>query len=156
MRFHPRRRLEDSFEHALTSETSFSSIGFTLGFLDLAKFPLLAWLGGGQFRKFCMIIIVILGATVWVTCWTTIEVARVLELGERPGSVSPLCVFPLVHPVLTFLCVALQSSEGHRQEPLQRRLASSSTHQESLLRADLRFHVLGAFCLPVLPTNKDR
>ncbi|CDZ98468.1 Sucrose transporter and related proteins [Phaffia rhodozyma] len=65
-------------------------LGFTLGFLDLSTFPLLAWLGGGNFRKFCVIIILILGLTVWVTCATTHETAREKEFGVRPGGVRDI------------------------------------------------------------------
>lgn len=63
-------------------------LGFTLGFLDLSSFPLLDYLGGGNFRKFCVIIILVLGFTVWVTCATTHETAREKEFGVRAG-----CVF---------------------------------------------------------------
>ena len=38
------------------------------GFLPLAELPLVKLLGGSQFRKFCVIVIVVLVATVWITC----------------------------------------------------------------------------------------
>jgi len=41
----------------------------TLGFLPLAQLPIVRLLGGDQFRKFCVICIVILVATVWITCF---------------------------------------------------------------------------------------
>jgi len=44
-------------------------VGFGFGFLPLDKIPLIRLLGGGQFRKFCIICIVILVVTVWVTCY---------------------------------------------------------------------------------------
>ncbi|TFK29392.1 MFS general substrate transporter [Coprinopsis marcescibilis] len=44
-------------------------IGFGFGFLPLAELPIIRLLGGSQFRKFCVICIIILVATVWVTCW---------------------------------------------------------------------------------------
>jgi solute carrier family 45, member 1/2/4 len=40
----------------------------SLGFLPLAQLPIIRLLGGDQFRKFCVICIVILVATVWTTC----------------------------------------------------------------------------------------
>ncbi|KAF8630339.1 hypothetical protein AX15_002989 [Amanita polypyramis BW_CC] len=43
-------------------------IGFGFGFFPLEKLPLINLLGGDQFRKFCIICIVILVITVWVTC----------------------------------------------------------------------------------------
>ncbi|KAJ6598926.1 hypothetical protein DFH09DRAFT_1129584 [Mycena vulgaris] len=44
-------------------------IGYGFGFLPLAKLPLLNLVGGSQFRKFCMICILILVITVWITCY---------------------------------------------------------------------------------------
>ncbi|KIK68025.1 hypothetical protein GYMLUDRAFT_36839 [Collybiopsis luxurians FD-317 M1] len=43
-------------------------IGFGFGFLPLAKFPIFRLLGGTQFRKFCILCIIILVITVWITC----------------------------------------------------------------------------------------
>ena len=40
-----------------------------IGFLPLAKLPFLSFLGGDQFRKFCVVSIVILVITVWITCF---------------------------------------------------------------------------------------
>ncbi|KII95051.1 hypothetical protein PLICRDRAFT_128474 [Plicaturopsis crispa FD-325 SS-3] len=44
-------------------------VGFGFGFLPLAKLPILRLLGGSQFRKFCVVAMIILVATVWVTCY---------------------------------------------------------------------------------------
>ncbi|KAF8195744.1 MFS general substrate transporter [Mycena galopus ATCC 62051] len=44
-------------------------VGYGFGFLPLADLPIINLLGGGQFRKFCIICIVILVATVWTTCY---------------------------------------------------------------------------------------
>ncbi|PFH52834.1 hypothetical protein AMATHDRAFT_73959 [Amanita thiersii Skay4041] len=44
-------------------------IGFGFGFLPLAKLPIIRLLGGDQFRKFCVICIIILVITVWMTCF---------------------------------------------------------------------------------------
>lgn len=38
--------------------------------------PILRLLGGDQFRKFCVVALVILVATVWVTCYTQEEKER--------------------------------------------------------------------------------
>lgn len=43
-------------------------VGFGFGFLPLAQLPIIRLLGGDQFRKFCVICIVILVTTVWITC----------------------------------------------------------------------------------------
>ncbi|KAG6854846.1 hypothetical protein C0991_012036 [Blastosporella zonata] len=51
-------------------------IGFGFGFLPLARLPIIELLGGTQFRKFCVICIVILVATVWITCYCHEEQAR--------------------------------------------------------------------------------
>jgi solute carrier family 45 protein 1/2/4 len=40
-----------------------------IGFLPLAKFPFLDFLGGDQFRKFCVVSIMILVVTVCITCF---------------------------------------------------------------------------------------
>lgn len=47
-----------------------------VGFLPLAQLPLLRLLGGDQFRKFCVVAIIILVATVWITCFTQAEKER--------------------------------------------------------------------------------
>ncbi|KAL4076097.1 major facilitator superfamily domain-containing protein [Scleroderma yunnanense] len=44
-------------------------VGYGFGFLPLAKFPFLNFLGGDQFSKFCMVSIATLVITVWITCW---------------------------------------------------------------------------------------
>jgi hypothetical protein len=38
--------------------------------------PLLRLLGGSQFRKFCVLAMIILVITVWITCWTQEEQER--------------------------------------------------------------------------------
>ncbi|EIW82085.1 MFS general substrate transporter [Coniophora puteana RWD-64-598 SS2] len=44
-------------------------VGYGFGFFPLAKLPFLRWLGGDQFRKFCVVSMIILVITVWTTCW---------------------------------------------------------------------------------------
>ncbi|KIY49325.1 MFS general substrate transporter [Fistulina hepatica ATCC 64428] len=51
-------------------------IGYGFGFLPLAQLPILRWLGGDQFRKFCVLCIFILVATVVTTCVYHEEQAR--------------------------------------------------------------------------------
>ncbi|KDR83615.1 hypothetical protein GALMADRAFT_235899 [Galerina marginata CBS 339.88] len=43
-------------------------VGFGFGFLPLADLPIIRLIGGSQFRKFCVICILILVGTVWMTC----------------------------------------------------------------------------------------
>ncbi|KAG6903506.1 hypothetical protein C0995_005529 [Termitomyces sp. Mi166 len=47
-----------------------------VGFLPLAKLPIIELLGGTQFRKFCIVCIVILVFTVWITCYCHEEQER--------------------------------------------------------------------------------
>ena len=53
------------------------------GFLPLANWPILRLLGGDQFRKFCVVAMIILVATVWVTCWSQEEKARQTRRVEK-------------------------------------------------------------------------
>lgn len=62
-------------------------IGYGFGFLPLEGIPVLKWIGGTQFRKFCIVVLVVLVITVWITCWTQAE-------QERPKKqVGNRCVF---------------------------------------------------------------
>ncbi|KAG6830831.1 hypothetical protein H0H92_014483 [Tricholoma furcatifolium] len=54
-----------------------------IGFLPLAKLPIIELLGGTQFRKFCVICIVILVATVWITCYCHEEEERQEILAKK-------------------------------------------------------------------------
>lgn len=51
-------------------------VGFGFGFLPLASLPILRLLGGDQFRKFCVVSIVLLVITIAITCWTQEEQSR--------------------------------------------------------------------------------
>jgi len=51
-------------------------IGYGFGFLPLEDIPVLRWIGGSQFRKFCIVVLVVLVITVWITCWTQTEQER--------------------------------------------------------------------------------
>ncbi|KAJ7129532.1 hypothetical protein C8R44DRAFT_777013 [Mycena epipterygia] len=51
-------------------------VGYGFGFLPLAELPLLRLVGGKQFRKFCIICIIILVGTVWITCYCHEEQER--------------------------------------------------------------------------------
>lgn len=50
-----------------------SIVGFGFGFLPLASLPILRLIGGDQFRKFCVVSIILLVITVWITCWSQEE-----------------------------------------------------------------------------------
>lgn len=54
-------------------------VGYGFGFLPLASLPIIRLLGGDQFRKFCVIVIVVLVVTVWITCYTQSEEERILQ-----------------------------------------------------------------------------
>ncbi|KAI6134965.1 MFS general substrate transporter [Pisolithus croceorrhizus] len=58
-------------------------VGYGFGFLPLAKIPIFSFLGGDQFRKFCIISMTILVITVWMTCWFHEEEAHVNQKGDR-------------------------------------------------------------------------
>ena len=51
-------------------------IGYGFGFFPLADIPILKWIGGTQFRKFCIVALVVLVVTIWITCWTQEERER--------------------------------------------------------------------------------
>jgi solute carrier family 45 protein 1/2/4 len=51
-------------------------IGYGFGFFPLADIPILRWIGGTQFRKFCIVALTVLVVTVWITCWTQQEHER--------------------------------------------------------------------------------
>ena len=51
-------------------------VGYGFGFFPLADIPILRWIGGTQFRKFCIVVLVVLVITVWITCWTQEERER--------------------------------------------------------------------------------
>lgn len=65
--------------------------GCQQGFFPLAELPIIRLLGGTQFRKFCVIVIVVLVATVWITC-------ACHEEEERPKARRPQREY-----VLTFI-----------------------------------------------------
>ncbi|TXT11019.1 hypothetical protein VHUM_01770 [Vanrija humicola] len=54
-----------------------SIVGFTMGFINLDNVRWLKWLGGEQFRKLCVLSLVLLVTTVWITC-------RFVQEDERP------------------------------------------------------------------------
>ncbi|PVG03619.1 MFS general substrate transporter [Serendipita vermifera] len=58
-------------------------IGYTLGAQDLDKWPFLKIFGHGQFRKICILTMVILSVTVSITCITQHETARPQGLNGR-------------------------------------------------------------------------
>lgn len=48
-------------------------VGYWCGWVDLASWPGLAWLGGGQFRRFAVLSLVCMALCVGITCITTPE-----------------------------------------------------------------------------------
>ncbi|KAI0719641.1 MFS general substrate transporter [Cerioporus squamosus] len=60
-------------------------VGYGFGFLPLANLPILRLLGGSQFRKFCVVCMIILTITVWITCWTQEEQPREQRRIEKGG-----------------------------------------------------------------------
>ncbi|KIP07007.1 hypothetical protein PHLGIDRAFT_13479 [Phlebiopsis gigantea 11061_1 CR5-6] len=65
-------------------------VGFGFGFLPLASMPILRLLGGDQFRKFCVISVILLVITVWITCATQEEQSREDELRADRSAVVQL------------------------------------------------------------------
>lgn len=76
-------------------------VGYALGSLNLANAPLLKYVGGGQFRKVCIIAIIALVITVWVTTWTTEEEEREEQLGQRKSGFTD--VFQTIYEAVIHL-----------------------------------------------------
>jgi solute carrier family 45 protein 1/2/4 len=58
-------------------------VGYTLGSQDLDKWPILKPFGHGQFRKVCLLTVVIISTTVGITCFTQHEKPREPNLAGR-------------------------------------------------------------------------
>jgi len=58
-------------------------IGFALGGVVLENWPVLRWFGGDQFRKVCIVTMIILGSTVWATLVTQEEREKEVDLLKR-------------------------------------------------------------------------
>lgn len=54
-------------------------VGFALGGVVLDDWPVLKWFGGDQFRKVCIVTMVILAATVWTTLVTQEETEKEID-----------------------------------------------------------------------------
>ncbi|KAG6336692.1 hypothetical protein ID866_2399 [Astraeus odoratus] len=76
-------------------------VGYGFGFLPLAKLPFLNFLGGDQFRKFCVVSMVILVATVWVTCWFHQEKEFVNQKQEKHNTIAH--ILENIHNAITTL-----------------------------------------------------
>ncbi|KAH7887635.1 hypothetical protein F5I97DRAFT_1861745 [Phlebopus sp. FC_14] len=64
-------------------------VGYGFGFLPLAKLPFLNFLGGDQFRKFCVVSMTILVITVWITCFCHEENGGVVTRREaKPNKLN--------------------------------------------------------------------
>lgn len=53
-----------------------SIVGFALGYIKLDGVPIVRLIGGEQFRKLCIVAMVLLVITVWITCFTVEEDPR--------------------------------------------------------------------------------
>lgn len=66
-------------------------VGYGFGFIPLAKLPFLSFLGGDQFRKFCVVSMTILVITVWITCFCHEEKSSVAKKSsQRRGKVGEI------------------------------------------------------------------
>jgi solute carrier family 45 protein 1/2/4 len=68
-------------------------VGYGFGFLPLANLPIIRLLGGNQFRKFCVICIVVLVITVVITCLSHTEQERPRIARQQSGRGQMLEVF---------------------------------------------------------------
>ncbi|KAG8865363.1 hypothetical protein FRB96_000253 [Tulasnella sp. 330] len=62
--------------------------GFTFGFMNLAGWKILQPLGGDQFRKVCIVSVIIVVSTVWLTCVTQHEKERPVDALNRESSTT--------------------------------------------------------------------
>jgi len=58
-------------------------IGFALGGIELKNWPVLSWFGGNQFRKVCVVTMLVLAITVWTTLVTQEEKEKEPDLLRR-------------------------------------------------------------------------
>jgi hypothetical protein len=109
-------------------------VGYGFGFLPLATLPIIRLIGGDQFRKFCIIVIVVLVVTVWITCYTQAEEERILQRPSEGYTILYLAVLPALDNI--------QDNPGNLGQHLHRRRRASQTCATSMLRTDLRVHGL--------------
>ncbi|WVN90378.1 uncharacterized protein L203_105614 [Cryptococcus depauperatus CBS 7841] len=62
-------------------------LGFTMGFLNLAQVPVIRLVGGGQFRKVCIVALFLLVISICITCWTQEEQEKDSIFGERRSKI---------------------------------------------------------------------
>lgn len=53
-----------------------SIVGFALGYINLDNVPIVRLIGAQQFRKLCIVAMILLVITVWITCFTVVEDPR--------------------------------------------------------------------------------
>lgn len=58
-------------------------VGFAMGGMELENWPILSWFGGEQFRKVCILTMVVLGGTVWITLVTQEEREKEIDVLKR-------------------------------------------------------------------------
>ena len=111
-------------------------VGYGFGFFPLADIPVLRWIGGTQFRKFCIVVLVVLVITVWITCWTQVE-------QERPKKqVGNRCVVVIASkPLLDKLLISVkQELEADFGEHLCCGSQVAPTYQEGLRCTSVCIH----------------
>ena len=111
-------------------------VGYGFGFFPLADIPILKWIGGTQFRKFCIVVLVVLVITVWITCWTQ-------EEQERPKKqVGSRYVVVIASKTLAdrLLISAKQEFEADLGEHLCCGPQVTPTYQEGLRCPSIRIH----------------
>ncbi|KAH7916169.1 major facilitator superfamily domain-containing protein [Hygrophoropsis aurantiaca] len=76
-------------------------VGYGFGFLPLAKLPFLRFLGGDQFRKFCVLSMTVLVVTVWITCFCHEEKAS--PENKKPSQNKFYEILENIHKAITTL-----------------------------------------------------
>ncbi|KAF8305438.1 MFS general substrate transporter [Clavulina sp. PMI_390] len=63
-------------------------VGFSIGFLNLGSWWFLQFIGGSQFRKICIVSLVVLIVSVVWTCWTQVETPGTKDFKNREGGLG--------------------------------------------------------------------
>ncbi|KAJ3564038.1 hypothetical protein NP233_g8556 [Leucocoprinus birnbaumii] len=93
-------------------------IGYGFGFLPLAQLPIIRWVGGSQFRKFCIICMFILIITIAITCFCHEEVERSNKAENKRNGLREIvnnirdAALRLPMPIRRVCCVQLFASMG--------------------------------------------
>lgn len=147
-------------------------VGYWCGWVDLSSWPVLAWVGGGQFRRFAVLSLACMGLCVGITCATTHEsnsrrpsprdegmwrrvahsLHQVYHVGRAlPRPISRVCLvqvfatmswFPFLFYGTTYVLDMAQHASKHRKED----------YEKSGSFAMLLFAILALVSGSVLPT----